>query len=206
MGTNVMNYILLPIMMVFSVFGAQLTDTVKTEASQKYLPPRPAEYVTDVLPQNIIDLLLKSDVVDCALLCGEWKLPCDPVRKHHLLDPYVVRVEGGKLNDRDREELISIITNPKSYLVYQTPGDGKLCMCSAHIAYMFARFNNQGKKRYQAVIQVCHDCSAIVVQVNGGRLFIDIDYSAERFLDLTIRLFPGDSLTTVAYERYHSTR
>ena len=192
------------IFFLFNLALFQSPDTLKVIKPPKILPPRPAKTLNEVIPQIIIDRMMQADIVECYLLCERWRQKCDSLKADHLIEPYTIRKQGDDLSGEDIQLLMSILTNPNSYMVF-SPGDGKLCGCTAHMAYNFARLGTVIKQYERVVVIICHDCSYIIIKNRGTRIGLDMDYAADEFLDLTRKLFPDDSLTIDVYIREYGS-
>lgn len=182
------------------LLGSQSSERSKKLISQEPLPPRPAKSVCEVIPLKLLDRMTGADIVECVLLCENWKSPCDTLPFDYRLDPYSVREHGGQLSANSRKELISVLTDSDSYLVHQTPGDVRLCGCTGHVAYLFSTVV-QSRKLDRIAVIVCHDCSGIIIKGLGSKILAYVDYAADRLLELTITLFPEDSLSMQIYSR-----
>ena len=188
--------------LLYSIFlslasaDAQMVDTIMVETPRLSKPPRAANDVTEVLPQRLIDRMLAADSVVCYLLCDEGGSPCGDKLPYALLEPYGIRKSGGTLSIDEQKTLLSMLTNPESYLVFQTAGVTKPCICRAHIAYVFLTYSELFRQHADPIaVIVCHDCAVIYVRGLGSRIKCDIDYSGKQFYKLSLSLFPEDPLT-----------
>lgn len=179
-------------------------DTIITTAPKIHKAPRPAMNINEVIPQQIVRRMTGAVSIECALICENCESPFDTLPPDYMLHPYNIRAKGGILNEHDRNELLSILTDASSYLVFPTPGDNKCCFCNGHIAYIFNAYEDPSKKKVGRVaIIVCHDCSAIILKGVGANIILNIDYAADRLLNMTITLFPDDSLSKDIYARFY---
>jgi hypothetical protein len=184
------------------------TDTIMVTAPGKYLPPRPATSLTEVLPQRVIDGIVGADSIECFLLCPVWEhaeMPqCANKATNWLLGPYGIRKRGGYLTADKKAELLSILMDPGSYLVYQTPGEMKPCVCTRDVAFLFTVVGNLPGRIDRTAVLTCYDCSTLNVMDRNNSIAVDVDYAMDRLLELSKSLFPEDSLLTEIYKRHHS--
>ena len=174
-----------------------ITDTIFVDAPGKYLPPRPAKSLVEVLPQRVIDAIVNADSIECVLLCPMWehsgRPQCTSQASHPFLAQYGIRARRGDLADSQKAELLSILLDPKIYRVCQTPGDKSSCLCLNELAFLFTLVGSMPHWTETTAVIFC-DCTFIIVKNSRNDIRIDLDDGSDKIVDFSRALFPEDSI------------
>ena len=185
-----------------------MADTIFVDLPGKYLPPRPAESLVEVLPQRVIDAIANADSVESVLLCPLWEYSgrprCEQQTYNRLLDPYGIRARGGYITASQKEELFSILLDPESYLVYQTPGEKGSCLCINEIAFLFTLVGNLPHRIERTAVVFSCCCASIVVRNYHNSITLDMTGASERLVNLSRAMYPEDSLLAEDCERSYN--
>lgn len=184
-----------------------LADTIMVDAVRTNLSPRPAKTLVEVMPQGVIDAIANADSVESVLLCPSWehsgKPRCPTQTPSHLLQPYEIRARGGYLTAGQKEELLSILLDPKSYLVHQIWIERSGCLCFGDIAFLFTLVSSSPDWSEKTAVVFCACNSSVTVRNEHNRIFVDMSGARERLLDFSRALFPEDSLLAEIAKRGH---
>jgi hypothetical protein len=194
--------------MIFLLSGMgdiDAVDTVKVTTPRTIIPPRPANALTEIFPQRVINRIAKADSVECVLLNFNPDKAGGQVQDQYdlFLSQYDIRERGGYLTDEDRKELLSILLDPNRYVILQI-GDSKPCATitgETKVAYLFTTLGTLPEHLERTVVFYCASCAKISVRCRGNSISADIDYENERLKALSWALFPADSLLSEIYSR-----
>jgi len=182
---------------------AEDTTVVNFTAIEVFPPPHPATAVTDVIPQRIIDKIASAEIVEFGLLCAGWRSGCDTLPVDDFLTPYRVRRLGGEIDLEDVVELKDILTDPRSYKIFEGPRGGTMCGSEPHIVYSFFDDWEESREFDRVLVIVSSWCCALRVKGDHSDIYVDVDYAQDRLLDLLVRLCPEDSLSMESYKLRH---
>ena len=180
------------------------TDTLRVDALAAYLPRRPANAMTELLPSRWVELITEASETECFLLCPNWegtsdKCPSDANTMY--FDPYASRASGGVMSDDQQATLKRIVLEPRNYSVPQSLGDTKGCITDFNIGYVLTVRSERSGSVERIILSICHSCSVMSVGLRGSKISLDIDYAKVETLELTKALFPDDTTIGTLYQR-----
>ncbi len=115
--------------------------------------------MTELLPSRWVDLIMDAEYVECFLLRPGWgasdtSRPASELDRH--FNPWVIRQNGGPLTEDDRARLESIILDPRSYVVQQSPGIVKTCLVDYNVGYIFLVTTERSDMVERVIVSICH--------------------------------------------------
>jgi hypothetical protein len=173
--------------------GLAPTDTIVVDAPRKYIPPRPAKSMEEILPGRVINILKTVDSVQVFISCNLNDRGCWV--KNNILFPtnWSARLASGQLSKEKIKELRTLILNPINYQVYQNPGEIKSCSTTYVIIYIF------GSNSDRIALELTPYCSLYLNSLRY-KILLEVDCMAKELADFNLSLFPQDSVIVNMHE------
>lgn len=165
---------------------------------------RPAHSLHEIFPQRLIDRIEQTKVVSVGLICDSPECKCEDNRYCAYVSPHKIQEVTDEIDESQVSELKSVLTDPNSYMVFE-PRDMKMCGAAD---YLIAFLLFSGKERtgilYDdlVVVLVSPQCNVATIRCVGTEIYVNIDYSTARFLEIMFALYPDDEDTARYYKHY----